>query len=384
MKFFFLFRKEWREIFRQKEMVALLFIAPLIQTIILGYVVRTDITSIPVEIVNLSRSPEARRLANRLLASPLFKVRSISRQPVAIEEIFKRGESKAVIIFEDETRGKNEAGREAWPNENFPPPFPSRLPLPRIQVLLDGVDANSAMLAAGYFFGLLGQDIVRLYERENPASSFRPMTVIRFNPSLTSIHTMGPAIVALLLTIITILLTGIGLVREKEQQTLDTLLVSRLTPLEIFLGKTLPMAVIGLVEMTLGIIVVILFFHVSPRGNLAYLFLAALVYLFSLLSVGFLISLLSQSQQQALFFCWFTMLLFLMLSGLLTPVENIPGAFRWLTIINPLRYLITIIREIFLKGNGLSYFYQEIIIMAGLGLVTFLLSLGIFRRSVIR
>lgn len=384
MKFFFLFRKEWREIFRQKEMVVLLFIAPLIQTIILGYVVRTEITNIPVVIVNLSRSPEARRLTNRLLASPLFKVRSISRQPVAVELIFKRGESKAVIIFEDETKGKNERGGQGWPGENFPPAFPSRLSLPRIQVLLDGVDANSAMLAAGYFFGLLRQDIVRLFERENPASSFRPMTVIRFNPSLTSIHTMGPAIVALLLTIITILLTGIGLVREKEQQTLDTLLVSRLTPLEIFLGKTLPMAVIGLVEMTLGIIVVILFFHVSPRGNLAYLFLAALVYLFSLLSVGFLISLLSQSQQQALFFCWFTMLLFLMLSGLLTPVENIPRAFRWLTIINPLRYLIAIIREIFLKGNGPSYFYQEIIIMAGLGLVTFLLSLAVFRRSVIK
>lgn len=384
MRFFFLFRKEWREIFRQREMVALLFIAPLIQTIILGYVIRTDITNIPVEIVNLSGSLEARRLINRLLASPLFDVKSISREPVAVEEIFKKGKIKAVIIFEDESKGNNQA-MVGGLDENYSPAVESGpLSFPRIQVLLDGVDANSAMLAAGYLYGILGQSLARFWQRENPAASFQPMTVIRFNPSLTSIYTMGPAIVALLLTIITILLTGIGLVREKEQQTLDTLLVSRLTPLEIFLGKTLPMAVVGLIEMTLGIIVVSFVFHVVPRGNLAYLFLAALVYLFSLLSVGFLISLLSQSQQQALFFCWFTMLLFLMLSGLLTPVENIPGAFRWLTAINPLRYLIAIIREIFLKGNSLAYFWQEILIMAGLGLAAFLFSLGVFRRSVIK
>lgn len=384
MRFFFLFRKEWREIFRQREMVALLFIAPLIQTIILGYVVRTDITNIPVEIVNLSHSLEARRLINHLLASPLFNVKSISRQPVAVEEIFKKGKSKAVIIFEDESKGREETV-VGLADENYSlVGEPRALSLPRVQVLLDGVDANSAMLAAGYFYGILRQEVARLWQRENSTSSFRPMTIIRFNPSLTSIHTMGPAIVALLLTIITVLLTGIGLVREKEQQTLETLLVSRLTPLEIFLGKTLPMAVIGLMEMTLGLGVVTLVFQVVPKGNLAYLFLAALVYLFSLLSVGFLISLLSQSQQQALFFCWFTMLLFMMLSGLLTPVENIPAAFRWLTYINPLRYLIAIIREIFLKGNGLAYFWQDMLLMAGLGLIIFTLSLSLFRRSVIK
>ncbi len=117
---------------------------------------------------------------------------------------------------------------------------------------------------------------------------------------------------------------------------------------------------------------------------LPFFILAAAAYLFSLLSLGFLISLLSQSQQQALFFCWFTMLLFLMLSGLLTPIENIPSAFRWLTVINPLRYLIAIIRELFLKGNGLAYFWKDILIMTGLGLLTFLFSLSVFRRSVIK
>ncbi len=352
-------------------MVALLFIAPVIQTIILGYVVRIDISHIPIEIVNLSRSPEATRLTHRLSSSPLFNVKSVSSQPVDAQEVFRQGRSKAVIIFRDSFKEKT-SGLQPSP------------PFPEIQVLLDGSDANSSMIAAGYFYGLLRQYLTAQSRNMREEFNFEPRTVIRFNPSLDSIHTMGPAIVALLLTIITILLTGISLVREKEQQTLDTLLVSQLTPFQIFLGKTLPMAAVGLMEMTLGLGVVLLVFRLQPRGNLVYLFIAAIAFLFSLLSLGFLISLLSQSQQQALFFSWFTMLLFLMLSGLLTLVENIPPAFRWLAAINPLRYLISIIREIFLKGNGLSYFWSDIVIMGGLGLVASFFSLRVFRRSVIK
>ena len=369
MRFLFLFRKEWREIFRQKEMVVLLFIAPILQTIILGYVVRPDVTNLPVGIINLSRSIESQRLINRLASSPLFKIRFISLRPLEAEEIFKEGKSKALIVFQDR---KNKA------NDNF------SLKFPEVQILLDGSDANSAMIAAGYFYGLFGQYVATHLYREGKAIPFRPRTVIRFNPALNSLYTMGPAIVALLLTIITLLLTGIGLVREKEQQTLDILLISKLTPFEIFLGKTLPMAAIGLMEMTLGIIVVRVIFGIEPRGNLAYLYLAAAAFLFSIISIGFLISLLSQSQQQALFFCWFTMLLFLMLSGLLTPLENIPPAFRWLTAINPLRYLIAIIREIFLKGHGPIYLWSDILIMTCLGFGAFIFSLSVFRRSVLK
>lgn len=350
-------------------MVALLFVAPILQTIILGFVVRTDIAHLPIGIVNLSSSLESQRLIHRLCASPLFKVQFIARKEIDADDIFRQGKCRALIIFRDKKRKDH--------NQSF-------LFVPEIQVLLDGSDANSAMIAAGYFYGLLGHYVLTQLRREGQIVPFNPKTIIRFNPSLNSLYTMGPAIVALLLTIITLLLTGIGLVREKEQQTLDNLLVSKLTPLEIFLGKTLPMAAVGLIEMTLGVMVVILVFGIEPRGHLVLLYLAAIAYLFSLLSLGFLISLLSQSQQQALFFCWFSMLLFLMLSGLLTPIDNIPKAFRWLAAINPLRYLLAIIREIFLKGNGLAYFWKDILTMIGLGLITFLLSLSLFRRSVIK
>lgn len=149
-------------------------------------------------------------------------------------------------------------------------------------------------------------------------------TLIRFNPDLKSINTIGPGIVALLLTIISMFLTSIALVREKEQQTMDTLLVSRLTPIEIYIGKALPMAILGLIEMGIGILVVILVFRIPLRGNLIVLLPASLIFLFAILSYALLISTLCSSQQQALFFGWFSMVTFLLLSGLFTPVENIP------------------------------------------------------------
>lgn len=426
MKLFYLFKKELLEVFRQKEMVAILFVAPVLQTILLGYVVRTDVQNIPVEIVNLSKSPDAYRLVNRLVNSPLFKISGLHYRPLNCQEIFKRGKAKAVIVLRDEDQGEDTGGKNLvetgkgetreveslLPEEKNmkgkslegnpildsflmemsfsssskaePHSFNFLTPSLAIQILMDGADANSAMVTTGYVYGVIKRYWEAKFEDKGFNLPLKPQTLIRYNPSLNSIHYMGPGIVALLLTITTLILTAIALVREKEQQTLDTLLISRLTPVEIFLGKTLPMAFIGLVEMIIGIVVVLVLFGIHLRGNLGLLFLASIFFLFSILSIGFLISLVSQSQQQALFFAWFTMVLFLMLSGLLTPVENIPLAFRWLAEINPLRYLVKIIREIFLKGNVLAYFWKDLVIMAVVGLVSFSLSLLNFRRSVIK
>ena len=180
---------------------------------------------------------------------------------------------------------------------------------------------------------------------------------------------MGPGIVALLLTIVTMFLTSISLVREKEQQTMDTLLISRLTPLEIYMGKALPMAIIGLAEMFLGVLVVILVFDITMRGSIIWLLLSAVVFLFATLSYALFISTLCTSQLQALFFSWF---------------ENIPEALQWLVAINPLRYLIQIIREIFLKGNGPEFFFKDLLSMSVIAIVMISFSLLNFKRMISR
>jgi len=362
MKLFHLVRKEFLELFRQKEMLPLMIIAPLIQIVLLGYVVSTDVNRIPVDLVNRSSSLAARRLVQRIASTPLFDVRRCSTAPVDTLEVLREGAAMAVVEFRD---GEKRAS-----------------PFPDILVSLDGVDSNTAAIAAGYLNGILRRYLEERARRLGRAPPVDHRTLIRYNPGLRSINYMGPGIVALLLSILTLFMTSISLVREKEQQTMDTLMVSRLRPWQIYLGKALPMALVGLVEMALGTVVVMLWFRVPVRGNLLYLLLAAVIFLAAILSLALLISTMAGTQQQALFFAWFFMVTFIMLSGLFTPVENIPSWLRFLADINPVRYLIAMIREIFLKGNGIAYFYGDLLRLGAISAVAVSISLLSFRRFI--
>jgi ABC-2 type transport system permease protein len=363
MKILYLLKKEFIELFRQKELLPLLFIAPMVMIILLGYVVKTDIEHLPVQIINLSKNINAARIINRMTHTPLFKIKKISSQYQDNVEILKRGKVKAIIIFRDSHRG----GGQAYPE---------------IQVLMDGIDSNTSLIAAGYFNGIIKKYILDDMEAKGMRLPLENKTLIRFNPELKSINYMGPGIVALLLTILSLFLTSVSIVREKEQQTMDTLLISRLTPIEIYLGKALPMAIIGLLEMVLGIFIVLLWFRIPIRGNLVYLFLAALIFLSAILSYALLISTIAATQQQALFFSWFTMVTFIMLSGLFTPVENIPPGLRILADINPVRYLIKIIRDIFLKGNGIIFFLPDLLYLIIIAMVIIAISTLNFKRFI--
>jgi ABC-2 type transport system permease protein len=371
MRIFYLIKKEFIEIFRQKELLPLLFIAPVLQVILLGYVVKTDIEHIPVEIVNLSKNKHAERIIQRIRQGTLFNIKDISYQNKDHIETLKKGEVKAIILFRDPPGQVDKKTGKISP-----------LQYPEIQVLMDGIDSNTSSIAAGYFNGIIRKYILVDIGKQGVELPVENKTLIRFNPRLQSINYMGPGIVALLLTILTLFLTSVSIVREKEQQTMDTLLISRLTPLEIYLGKALPLGIIGIVDMFMGIAVVVLWFRIPIRGNLLYLVLAALVFLAAILSYALMISTLVSTQQQALFFSWFSMVTFILLSGLFTPTDNVPTALQFLVKINPLAYLIKIIREIFLKGNGIEYFYRELLALTAIAGVIISVSLANFKRLV--
>jgi len=371
MRLFYLVKKELIEIIRQKELLPLLFIAPIIQIIVLGYVVKTDIEHIPVDIVNLSKSKHAVRMINRIQHTPLFNVKHISYQNKDIEETLKKGEVKAVVLFRDSFDSVDKKMKQETP-----------LKYPEIQILMDGIDSNTSSIAAGYFNGIIKNYILTDIGKWGFHLPVENKTLIRFNPRLQSINYMGPGIVALLLTILTLFLTSVSIVREKEQQTMDTLLISQLTPIEIYIGKALPLAIIGTIQMFVGLGVVVLWFNIPIRGNLLYLLLAAVVFLAAILSYALMISTIVATQQQALFFSWFSMVTFILLSGLFTPTENVPDAFQFLVKINPLAYLIKIIREIFLKGNGIEYFYKDLLALITIAAVFISLSLLNFKRFI--
>ena len=365
MRLFYLIKKEFIEIIRQKEMLPLIIIAPIVQIIILGYVVKTDIKNIPVEIINLSKNQAAHQIINRINSTPLFNVKNISYQNKDAIETLKRGDVKAIILFRDPLSKSK-----------------SHLHYPEIQVLMDGIDSNTSAIAAGYFNGIIKKFILDDIEKQGRTLPVETRPLIRFNPELESINYMGPGIVALLLTILVLFLASVSIVREKGQQTMDTLLISQLTPVQIYIGKALPMAVIGLIQTSLGIAVVMLWFKVPVRGNLLYLLLSAVIFLSAILSYALLISTIASTQQQALFFSWFSMITFILLSGLFTPVENIAPGIRLIADINPVRYLIQIIREIFLKGNGIEYFYRELLSLLAIAGVVITISILNFKRFI--
>jgi ABC-2 type transport system permease protein len=363
MRIFYLVKKEFIEIFRQKELLPLLFIAPIIQIIMLGYIVKTDVENIPVEIINLSKSKTSYRIVNRIKNTPLFNVKHISYKNRNSISTLKEGHIKAVIIFRD-SFDKNRA----------------MLKYPEIQILMDGTDSNTSSIAAGYFNGILKKYILTDIEKMDKKLSIENKTLIRFNPALKSINYMGPGIVALLLTIVSLFLASASIVREKEQQTMDTLLISRLTSIEIYIGKALPITIIGIINMSFGISVVMLWFKIPVRGNLFILFISAIIFLAAILSYGLLISTIVSTKQQALFFSWFSMITFILLSGLFTPTENIPSNLQFLVKINPLSYLIKIIREIFLKGNGIEYFYKDLFCLSFITILVISISISNFKR----
>jgi len=364
VRLFYLVKKEFIEIFRQKELLPLIFVSPIIQIVLFGYVVTTDIKNIPVEIVNYSHSRTSVRIIHRIQSSPLFNVKKISKIELDPREVLKQGKISAIIIFRDSFYA------------------PSGMSIPEVQILMDGVDSNTSSIAAGYTSGIIRQYFYKELKKAGISPAVENRTLIRFNPGLKSINYMGPGIVALLLTILTLYLTSLAIVREKEQQTMDTLLVSRLSPVEIYAGKALPMAIIGIVNMIMGIIVVVAWFGIPVRGSMFFLLIAAIIFLAAILSYALLISTISSTSQQALFFSWFSMVTFILLAGLFTPVENIPRAVRIFSDIDPLRYLIQIIREIFLKGNGIEYFYKELLSLTAIAGVVLSISLLNFRRLV--
>jgi len=368
MKLLYLVKKELIEVLRQKEFLVLLFVAPLIQVVVLGYVVTTDIRSIPVEIVNLSRGAKAAEIVTRIESTPLFRVTKVTPRVEDFEAVLKKGEVRAVIIFRDPA-DKNK----------------SPLKYPEVQILMDGIDANTSLIAAGYFNGIIKEYILSDIRRRGQDMPIVNRTLIRFNPRLRSINYMGPGIVALLLTMLTLFITALSIVREKEQQTMDTLLMSRLSPLEIYVGKAAPAALIGLIDMALGVGVVALWFRIPIRGSLLDLFLVSVIYLAAILSFALLISTLVSNQTQAMFFTWFAMVTFMLLGGFLTPLENLrqnAPALIPLVEINPFRYLIEVIREIFLKGNGLGHFWRQILALLGIAVTLTAISLANFKRLI--
>ena len=362
-----LIRKELIELRQDPRLFSIVIMAPLLQLTVLGYAATTDVKNVPLIVVDADRSPGSRELISRFEAADHFTVVGMLGSTSEIAKWLDRGDAWMALSIPAGYGHHLEAGQPVT-----------------VQVVADGTDSNSTNVALGYARALVGG-----YAQELAAERLRPTRVERlvnaeirvwFNPGLESRAFMIPGIVALLLLVVTTNLSSMAIVREKEIGTLEQLNVTPLARWELIVGKLLPYAFIGLLDVVLVLLVAIYWFEVPMRGSLVLLFAMSLVYLLSTLGLGLFISTISNTQQQAMMTTTFFFLIpMIYLSGFIFPIENMPGWIQPLTHLIPLRYFLVILRGLFLKGVGLETFWPQALALAGWGIV--ILTLATLRSS---
>ena len=360
--------KEFIQVFRDPRMRIVLFVLPALQTIIFGYAVNMDVKNIPVAVMDLDNSAESRDLVAVMASSGYFVTEARIGSYNEARALLDRGSVRMALVinhgFADDLRG----GRTA-----------------DAQVLLDGSDSNTAGIISGYLGRLAAAYNTRLQTAYAERHLGTPLRIGRvelvsrawFNANLESPPFYVPAVITNILFVITMLLSSLAIVREKEIGTIEQVIVTPIRKGEFILGKTLPFVLIGYIDVALISTVGALVFHAPLRGSLWLLFLATTLFLMSSLGLGLLISTVSHTQQQAMMSAFFIIFPAMLLSGFAFPIENMPLPVQWLTMFNPLRYYMVIIRGIFLKGVGIGIIWPHLAALAGLG--TALLSLAIMR-----
>jgi ABC-2 type transport system permease protein len=360
-------RKELRQIFRDPKTKRVVFGSPIIQLVLFGYAVTTDVHNVPTFVVDHDRTAESRALQDAFTSSGHFEVVGRSDRPRLMADALDRGTAVVGLEIPAGFARDLAAGRGA-----------------RVQVLVDGTHSNIATVAQGHASRIIQEfGIERARSRGQLLEGGVDLRVRAwFNPDLESRFYNVPAIIGVLLLLMCLLLTALTVVRERELGTLEQLLVSPLTPGELMLGKTIPVAMIALVDLALITVVAVLWFDVPFRGSALALVIASLLLILASLGLGLFISTISRTQQEAFMGMFLVMLPAIILSGFMYPVHTMPESFQHLSWLNPLRHFLVVVRGIFLKGHGLADLWPQLVVIGGMAAVVLIGATARFRRSV--
>ncbi len=362
----FLLRKEFRQILRNRVLLPIMFVLPILQLLILVPASNFEVKSVNLGVVNYDASSTAQKLINQFAGSAFFHIRYQSKNLAeAEEELANNGVDMLLIIPADFEKKllREKAGS--------------------IQLIPNAINANFATLAYAYAAQSVydfNRRIVVEWARVVPpanASNIAIQTRYWFNPELKYDWYMYPGIMVVLITMIGIFLTGLNLVREKEIGTGEQLNVTPLKKHHFILGKLIPFLIIGLVEFLFATLLGRIIFNVPLQGNLFLLVGFAFLYLLVVLGIGLLISTLADTQQQMMFVAFFVIIIFILLSGIFTPVESMPVWVQQINRLNPIAYIMRVIRMVMLKGSGFKDLHREAIILATYAIIV--LSLATIR-----
>ncbi len=365
------FRKEVRQTIRDRRVMVLLVVAPLIQTVIFGFAVDFDVDRVPAVLVDQDRSDQSRLHARRVLADQTLRhAGDVPGVPEA-DQALDDGRAAAALVIPSGLARDLASQRPA-----------------EVQLLLDGTDPNRAMVASGAvsrYFGEVGERLIR--ERLEAAGRGSPAQVVLvprvlYNPRLRTAPYIVPGIAGTLLVIVTTLVTAMGLSREREMGTMEQVLVTPIRPIWLLIGKLLPFLVIGIFDVLLLVAVGSWVFEVPLRGSLLVGAAGVLLYLISTLGVGLLISTLSQNQQQAFLGGFIFMMPAILLSGVMTPIRGMPGWLQVITWLNPVRHFAEVMRGVLMRGAGFADLWFQLAFLAALGAGVMALAASRFRTQI--
>ena len=365
--------KELTQLRRDRRLCGILILAPLLQLLLLGYAATTDIRHIALAIRDNDHTYHSREYIRALGSSGYFKIRPLTQSDTADQDLLVSGRAGLILVI---PRGFSQCLASGLPAD--------------AQVLVDGADSNFAVQGLNYL-----QKATRLYSSrlvrlagdplQRRGASLPSVTVesrIWYNPDLSSRFFMVPAVLGVLLLVITMLVTSMALVKEREEGTMEQLAVTPLRPAELIAGKLLPFAAIGFAEISLALPLIFMVFHVPFHGSLTLFYLFSILFLMSTLGLGLFISTLVKTQQQAMLAAtFFVMMPFILLSGFIFPVENMPPAMRAIAQFIPLKYYLTIVRGVFLKGTGWPELWPQALALAAWGMAILGLAVMNFHKK---
>jgi ABC-2 type transport system permease protein len=366
---FYILQKEFTQIFRNKSMLPIIFVMPLVQMLILVFAATNELRQVDIAIVDFDNSASSRKLITEITGNPFFKVRQNLVTTLDAEDLLMRNKIDLALII--------------------PKRFDKELSVNKstdIQVLVDAINGNAAQLSLGYLSSVIGSYSQRMLT-QTTKPEFRQSKNIAieptfwFNPQLNFKFYMAPGILVVLITVVGMLLGGMNLVREKELGTIEQINVTPIRKWQFIAGKLLPFLIIGLFDLAFGLFIARLAFNIPIRGSLLLLFGMSVIYLVLVLSFGLFISTISDTQQQATFVSFFSLIVFIMMSGLFTSVESMPDWAQKLDYANPLYYFVKIMRSIILKGSNFADIFNEFAALSVFAVSIFGLAIFRYRKT---
>jgi ABC-2 type transport system permease protein len=368
----FIVIKEFNQLKRDPRLRATILIAPILQLLLMGYAATTDVNNISLGVCDLDKSVTSREFVRSFVSSGYFTIERDINEYKNIDRYIDNGSLQVALVIPPKFGEDVAAGKSA-----------------PVQMLVDGSDGYTAGIALGYAGQIAGAYNQQIFQRTVDRSGVKPNfgsvnSDIRvwYNPELKSKNFMIPGIVAMLLLLITGMLTAMAIVKEREVGTLEQLIVTPIKSWQLIIGKLVPFVIIGIFDVILVLTVGRFWFNVPMRGNVLFLFFCGGIFLLSSLGIGLFVSTVSHSQQQAaMTMQFFIFIPFLYLSGFTFPIDNMPRWVQYITYAIPLRYFLEIVRGIFLKGDGFLNLWREILAMFSIGVVLLVLSTLRFHKK---